>query len=150
MASRLVVFTVDERRFGLPLSLVDRVVHAVEITPVPQAPAVVVGMINFQGRIIPVFGLRERLGLPTREVQITDQLVIARTEKRTVALLTDNVAGVEDVESTAANVPGPDFVEGVVQHHETLLLICDIERFLTGDEEAALLETMTAGGVGND
>lgn len=148
-ASRLVVFTLDERRFGLPLSIVERIVHVVEITPVPQAPPVVLGVINLQGQILPVFHLRERLGLPPREMQISDQLIIARSQIRTVALLADSVVGVEEAEATAAMAPSSGFVDGVVQSLKTLLLICDIERFLTGEEQETLDAALPTGDTGD-
>ena len=49
-----VVFTLDERFYGVRLSVVARVLRAVEITPLPKAPPIVIGVINLGGRIIPV------------------------------------------------------------------------------------------------
>lgn len=144
--SRVVVFTLDQRRFGIPLNSVERIVRVVEVTPVPQAPAVIRGIINFQGLIVPVFDLRALLGLPAREIQLTDQMIIAQTPAQTVALLTDEVTGVEDAETAAASVPAPSFVEGVVTNHNTLTFICDLQRFLSGDEQAMLNAALKARG----
>ncbi|MDQ2687275.1 MAG: chemotaxis protein CheW [Armatimonadota bacterium] len=147
--SRTVVFTLDQKRFGIPLHVVERIVQVVEVTPVPQAPAVILGIINVQGLIVPVFDLRALLGLPAREIQITDQIVIARTPSQMVALLVDEVRGVEDAETTAASVPAPDFVAGVVTNHDALIFICDLQRFLSGDEQATLNAALTARGTDN-
>ena len=76
---RLVVFTLDDQRYGLPLSAVERVVPMVDITPLPKAPDIVLGVVDVQGRVIPVVNLRRRLRLPERDIALTDQLVIART-----------------------------------------------------------------------
>ncbi len=133
-ASPVVIFTLDERQFGLPLGTVERVVHMVEITSVPQAPALVRGIINFHGQTIAVYDLRERLGLPPREPEVSDLLLIAHTKSLTVALLINNVLGVEEVEPQTVAAPTPGILHGVTRSHETLLLIDDLEWLLPGVE----------------
>src|SRR5581483_884088 len=77
----LVVFTLANEKWALPASVVQRAVRAVEITPCPDAPDVVLGVINVHGRIIPVFDLRRRFGLPLRELSIDDHIIIANAQR---------------------------------------------------------------------
>jgi purine-binding chemotaxis protein CheW len=63
---QLVVFTLGQQRYGLPLSSVERAARIVEITPLPNAPEIVLGVINVQGRLMPVVNLRHRFRLPER------------------------------------------------------------------------------------
>jgi len=65
----VVVFELAGQKYALQLSAVQLVVRAVEITPLPKAPACVAGIINFQGRVVPVFNLRQRFQLPERELE---------------------------------------------------------------------------------
>jgi purine-binding chemotaxis protein CheW len=83
-----VVFTLDERRYALYLPAVERVVPAVEVTPLPNAPEVVLGVINVQGRIIPVINVRKRFGLRERDIEPNDRFILARTSRHVVALAT--------------------------------------------------------------
>ena len=76
-AHQLVVFTMDEQRYALQLAAVERVVRMVEVTPLPQAPQIVLGVINAQGRIIPVVDIRRRFRLPARDIRLSDHLLIA-------------------------------------------------------------------------
>ena len=48
-AHQLMVFTLNEQRYVVPLSAAASIVHIVEITPVPHAPEIVLGVINVQG-----------------------------------------------------------------------------------------------------
>src|SRR5258708_24469384 len=82
----LVVFTLGEQRYGLPLSSVERAVRIVEITPLPNGPDIVLGVINVQGRLIPVVNLRRRFSLPEHEVVLTDQIVVAHTDRKSTRL----------------------------------------------------------------
>ena len=142
-SSRVVVFTLDDRRYGIALSAVERVVRMVDVTPLPQAPAIVLGVVNLRGRVIPVLDLRRRFRLPERSIALADQLVIARTARRAVALAVDAATGVIEYaerQAVAARdiVPGVDYTEGVVKLADGLLLIHDLDKFLSLEEETAL------------
>ena len=139
----LVIFTLDESRFALKLAAVERVVRVVEITPLPKAPDIVLGIIDVQGGIIPVIDTRKRFRFPKRETQLNDQLIIARTAKRTVALLADDVTGVmacpkERIVEAGKVVSGMAFVEGIVKIDDGMILIHDLDAFLSLDEENRL------------
>ena len=62
---QIVVFALDEPRYALPLSAVERVVRAVEITPLPKAPEIVLGVINMQGQVVPAVDIRKRFRCST-------------------------------------------------------------------------------------
>lgn len=142
-----VLFFLDDRRYALHLGVVERVIPAVEITPLPKAPDIVLGLITIRGKIIPVFNMRRRFRLPDRETELTDHFIIADTSKRTVALPAESVSGViqifegEITESTDI-LPALDYVEGVVKLKDGLLLIHDLESFLSLEEETALDEAL--------
>jgi purine-binding chemotaxis protein CheW len=67
--TQLVVFRLDERRYALPLAAVERVVRSVTVTPLPGAPAIVLGGINVHGRVLPVLNVRRRFRMPDRDTQ---------------------------------------------------------------------------------
>jgi purine-binding chemotaxis protein CheW len=122
---------------------VERVVRMVEITPVPQTPEIVLGIINAQGRIIPVINIRKRFCLPARGPHLSDQLLIARTLKREVALVVDAVGEVVTLSSQEVVLGETilahlDYVIGMVKQHDGLILIHDLDRFLSLEEEQAL------------
>ncbi|HZL45845.1 MAG TPA: chemotaxis protein CheW [Opitutaceae bacterium] len=143
----LVVFRLDEQRYALPLAAVERIVGAVEVTPLPGAPAIVLGAIDVEGRVLPVLNLRRRFLLPEREVSPVDQFLIAWTPWRMVALVIDEAHGVIEREQSAVIssdrvVPGLEQFQGVIKLDDGLVLIHDLEKFLSLDEARALDEAM--------
>jgi purine-binding chemotaxis protein CheW len=139
----LLVFTLDEPRYALPLAAVERIVRASEITPLPKAPEIVLGVINAQGRVIPVVDMRRRFGLPTREMRLEDRFIVARTARRLVALVADEVAGVRalgplQLVNTAAALPFAGYLQGVAKLEDGLVLISDLDAFLSLDEDRLL------------
>jgi purine-binding chemotaxis protein CheW len=144
---QLVVFHLDEWRYALHLADVRRIVMVTEITPLPKAPAIVAGVVNYQGRIIPVIDIRKRFNLPARETRLSDHLVLAATSRRSVALVADAVSGVverPESEITAPDkiVPGLEYVEGVLKLDDGLILIHNLEKFLSIEEGETLEQAM--------
>jgi purine-binding chemotaxis protein CheW len=150
LMQKLVTFSLDDGRFALHAAAVLRVIRAVEITPLPNAPEIVSGILNIQGQIVPVYDIRARFHLPTREVSLSDHLIIAATEKRNIALLVDSVDDVietpeEKIVAAERILPELEYVQGVVKTQDGMILIHDLERFLSPGEERALEEAM--GGI---
>jgi Chemotaxis signal transduction protein len=138
-----VAFTLDEGHYALDLSAVERIIQTVEITLLPEAPDIVLGVINIHGKIIPVVNIRRRFRLSEKDIEPTNRLIIAHTLKRTVALVVDVVLGVietpEDRVVKADTVlPGMDYVQGVVKMEDGMILIHDLNKFLSLEEEKTL------------
>jgi len=143
----LVVFDLGDQRYGLPLATVDRVVRAVHITPLPQAPDVISGVVNVAGTVIAVANIGRRFGLREWEVGLSDQIMIAHASRRPVALLVEEVSGVlayteEDRTAARAILPSMEWIAGVVKLADGLILIHDLDNFLSLEEETQLDEAI--------
>ena len=135
--SQILVFTLDEPGYALDLSAVERVVRAVEVTPLPKAPEIVLGVID----------VRKRFGLPPRETRLNDRFIIARTPRRNVALVVDSVAGLRkladrDLAIAGQSLPFAEHLQGVTKIEDDLILIYDLDRFLSLEEERMLDEAL--------
>lgn len=143
----LIVFTLSDQRYALPLPVADRVVRMVAITPLPKAPDIVLGVVNIQGRIIPVINMRRRFHLPEREIVLTDQLVVAHTARRPVALVADAVLDViacpaQSLIAAEEVLPNIEYMEGVVKLVDGLIFIHDLDKFLSLEEENFLAHAL--------
>jgi purine-binding chemotaxis protein CheW len=148
---QLVVFALAGSDYGLHLETVERVIPTVAVTPLPKAPEIVTGIINLAGRIIPVLDIRRRFRLLAKEPGLHDHVIVARTSSRMVALQVDRVRGV--AEYPAAEViagrhiaPRAEYVAGVVKFAGGLILIHDLETFLSLEEERSLDQTLGESG----
>jgi len=145
---QMVVFTLDGRRYALRLSAVQRIVYAVDVTALPSAPEIVLGVINIEGSIVPVINIRKRFSLPDKEIGLNDHLIIATTAKRPVALLTDSVSGVVDVSpdavvSSSSILPRVDYMQGIAKLPDGMVIIHDLDTFLSLEEDRALDKAMS-------
>ncbi len=143
MSNQLVVFTLDAQHYALQLTTVQRVVRMVEVTALPRAPEIVLGVIDLRGNLIPVMSMRKRFGLPEPETSLSDQLIVADMATRTVALVVNSVTGVvertaEEVTDAERIVPGAKYVAGMTRLEGGILFIHDLNRFLSKKEQNEL------------
>jgi purine-binding chemotaxis protein CheW len=148
---QFVIFDVDRRQYGIDLSQVERAVRAVDYAPIPQALEGVVGLINYHGEVVPLLSIRMKLGRLERQVHPDDHYLIVRTARRTVALLVDGVRGT--VQLPAGSVVPPDSVlpssehiAGIVDYHGELILIHNLDRFLSPDDDQLLERAIAEHG----
>jgi purine-binding chemotaxis protein CheW len=146
------VFCFDHLRVALRLSFVERVVRAVDVAPLPDGPEIVLGVVNVEGRIIPAVNMRKRFRLPERAISVSDQFVIARTRQRSVALVTDAVSGIfeyaePEIVVAETILPGLEYIDGVVKLSDGLILIHNLDRFLSLEEAASIDSAMATSGA---
>lgn len=87
--------------------------------------------------------MRRRFCLPEREITLTDQLIIAHTARRSVGLVADAVLDViaypaENLIAAEDIIPNIEYIEGVAKLADGLILIHDLDKFLSLEEENAL------------
>ena len=144
------VFTLDEQQYALRLEAVERIVRAAAITPLPKAPDIILGILDIQGEIVPVFNIRKRFRQPEREIRPEDQFIIANARSMKVALVVDAAQSVvEDAEPgrTAKDdiLSGMEYIDGVTRTEDGLVLIHDLDKFLSFEEEKHLLQALDKG-----
>jgi purine-binding chemotaxis protein CheW len=147
--SKILIFTLDELAFALHLSNVIRVIPAMEIRELPKAPDIIKGIINVQGLIIPVVDIRKRFGHSGRKTEIDDRIIIADTGKRKVAFFADTVSDIKELESkqfvsSKKSLPFAEYITGVAKIDNEIILIHDLEEFLSLDEDMGLEEALKA------
>jgi purine-binding chemotaxis protein CheW len=142
-----VVFGLDASRIAVPLAAVERIVRAAQVTPLPFAPGMVIGVINIAGCVLPVLNVRRKFRLPEREVRPSDHFLIARTTRGAMVLVIDIAYGVVEqsaatIETSFASGTDTEHIGGALISHEGLVLIHDLDRFLSADDAHQLDEAM--------
>lgn len=145
----VLVFDLGGQRYALRCSEVRELVRAVTVVPLPRAPAIIQGIIDVRGAVVPVLDIRARFGLPSRAATHTEHLILAWAGKRLVAVRTDRALALaqlraSDVEDAAGLGTGVEYVAGVAKLPDGLVLIHDLRTFLSGTEAAALDEALAA------
>jgi purine-binding chemotaxis protein CheW len=139
----VLVFEVDGHRYGVDSRAVQEIVRAVQPARLPEAPAVVAGVINARGALVPLIDLRTRFGLTRTPVRASDVFVIVKSATRTLALIADAVNELvrvpeNSIVAVQESVPSASFLAGAALLPDGVLLLCDIELFLDQLERSLL------------
>jgi purine-binding chemotaxis protein CheW len=92
---------------------------------------------------VPVLCMRRRFGMSEREIGLHDQFLIARASSRLVALVIDEAHSVMEfapsqLDSLDKAVPGLERFHGLARLDDGMVLIHDLDKFLSADESRRL------------
>ena len=146
--TQIIIFKLGEEEFGVNILQVREIEKLDQgITRVPKAPHFVEGIINLRGEIIPIVDLRRRFGLSLPEVGLNSRVIIVEVGEAQVGMLVDAVVEVlrvpvSAIESAPTITKGVDsyFLAGVVNINERLIVLLNLERTLSPEEEKELSE----------
>lgn len=143
-SSQYVTFTLGDGEYGIEILNVQEFKGYRAVTPVPNMPPYLRGVMNLRGVIIPVFDLRVRFGLaaPLNDFTV---IVVAVVKTRTVGLVVDTVSDVIDISSSDIQET-PEFSEraptaflrGMAKTNERLVILLDLDHLVSIDTEPAL------------
>jgi purine-binding chemotaxis protein CheW len=146
-AGKYLTAAVGSEVYGIDVLKVREIIRMQKITPVPQVPNFVKGVINLRGRVIPVIDLRVRFGMKAEFTERTCIIVVQVTSEGRPVQLGAIVDSVDEVASLGKDViePTPDFgtaadtayLLGMAKIGGRVLMLLDIERVASLDRIAA-------------
>jgi len=134
---KLISVRVGEQLFALDIGVLREIRGWSTSTPLPQAPAYVLGMINLRGQVLPVLDLALRLGLAPSQPDASSVVVVAELGGRTVGLLVSAVCDIINVApdrvQAAPDLGSPGrsaFVQGVITLGDEIVTYLDLHAAL--------------------
>jgi len=155
---QLVGFRIGEEEFGVDILMVQEIIRLPVITPIPNAPRFILGMINLRGLVIPIIDLRQRLRINGKSPGETERMIrilILEMDSHQTGFIVDSVSEVMHV-PTAEIEPPPHllslsidarYIEGVIKLANRLLILLDFTQILRPQEQRELNEM---GDIGTE
>ena len=116
------------------------------ITPVPNTPEFISGVINLRGLVIPVMELRLKFGMEV--VEYTDQtcIIVVQTQGNKIGIIVDRVSevtnftseNIEDAPSFGEIEIDIEYIRGIGKADDKIKVLLDIDKVLSAEEIAAL------------
>lgn len=135
-ASRsLVGFSVGGIRYAVPIKYVREITNPMGITPLPNAPPVVVGVADHRGEVVTVVDLRVHFGLPRADDRSRQKWILLQIAEP-LGLVVDSVTEVFGTEGERLREPPQvsrieqQGLLGVISHDKVLVFVIDVERFV--------------------
>ncbi len=142
--SQFLAFRLGEEEYGLEILRVQEIKGYSKITPLPNTPLEIKGVMNLRGSVVPVIDLRTRLGMCEAEYTVFTVIIVVTVETKIVGLVVDAVSDVLNVEPEVV-VPAPDlgaevdvsFLTGIARTGDRLVSLLSIDK-LVGSASVAL------------
>ena len=139
--TQYVVFSINQQVFGIEIFKIKEVLSYRKITPLPQVTGFIKGIINLRGAIIPVFDLREKFNLPTREYTPFHVIMVVEIAGRMMGVIVDEITDVfeileEELQATE-NLPpniSREYLKGVGKKDDDMIILLDINHLLSAKE----------------
>jgi purine-binding chemotaxis protein CheW len=143
--SQYLTFTLGQEEFGVEILKVQEIKGYSAITPIPNTPAYLKGVMNLHGTIIPVVDLRAKFSMAQAEYNQFTVIIVVTVGSKIMGLVVDAVSDVlniprtdiQDTPDFGAQVDA-EFINGVAKAGEKLVVLLDIDKVLSGEELAAL------------
>jgi len=137
--AQYLTFRLGDEEYGLEILKVQEIRSYSAITPLPNTPRAVRGVMNLRGQIIAVVDLRLTLGMPETTYNRFAVVIVVSIAGKVVGLLADAVSDVLTLARTDVQPP-PDFgapiearlISGMAKAGEKLVILLDVERLLDG------------------
>jgi purine-binding chemotaxis protein CheW len=142
----LVVFSIAQEFYAAPIFQVREVIKLPKTIKIPQSPHFVEGVMNIRGKVIPVINLKKRLNLSHDEVDEKARVMIVELTSQNAGLIVDQVSEVVritpcDIKEAPkmTSVIDNQYIKGVVYHKDRMLILLDLNRIFSSDEQEDLL-----------
>jgi purine-binding chemotaxis protein CheW len=140
---QLVSFLLSGEEYGVEVLKVREIIRMPTITHMPNTPHYVEGIINLRGKVIPIISMRKRFNLMESENNNQTRIIIMDVAGMLNGFIVDAVSEVIRIHNSEIQPPpsmilsegiGQEFITGVINHAERLLIVMDVDRMFTENE----------------
>ena len=134
-------FTLGKEEYGVEILKVQEIRGYSAVTPIPNTPHYIKGVMNLRGTIIPVLDLRAKLGMAEADYNQFTVIIVVAVGQAVKGLIVDSVSDVLNI--AAGDIQGPpDFgadvnvrlIQGLAKTGQKLVALLDIDRVIGGED----------------
>ena len=136
-ARQFLTFTLGHQDYAIEILKVQEIRGYSAITPIPNSPGWMKGVMNLRGTVVPVVGLREKFGLDPMDYTKFTVIIVVTVGKRVVGVVVDGVSDVLDLPASSIEPPpelgsavDTSFMTGIANQADQLIALLDIEAAL--------------------
>ena len=146
---KFLTFVLSKEEYGIEILKVREIIGVIGITPVPQTPDYLKGVINLRGKVIPIIDLRLKFSMPEDEYTQETCIIVVEVNNAQIGVVVDKVSEVIDIKSKDLE-ENPQFGQGIDTNFifglgkvkEKIIILLDIDKVLSS-EESEMIDQIT-------
>jgi purine-binding chemotaxis protein CheW len=138
---KFLTFVLNNEEYGIEILKVREIIGVIGITPVPQTPDYLKGVINLRGKVIPVIDLRLKFSMTEEEHKQETCIIVVEVNNAPIGVVVDNVSEVLDIKSEEVeDTPqfgheiDTSFIMGLGKAKEKIIILLVIDKVLSTEE----------------
>ncbi len=144
-SSQYLTFLLGAEQYGVEILKVQEIKGYSAITPIPNTPGYVKGVINLRGTVVPVVCLRAKFSMEQAEFNKFTVIIVVTVGTKVAGLVVDGVSDVLDIPASETRA-APDlgaqvdtrFISGMATVGDRMTVLLDIDRLMSEDEWAGV------------
>lgn len=142
---KVLVFSINGEYYATDIMEVERILGYEETTKLPDSPDFVDGVINHEGKILPVISLTKRFNLPNKEIGEETKVIVTKQERGKIGVIVDAVSEVKDILVDEIE-PAPEvvggisrrYIKGLIKIDKNIIIFLNLGSILTEEEKEQL------------
>jgi purine-binding chemotaxis protein CheW len=142
----IIAFRLNDQEFCVKTTSIREIRGWAAATPIPHAPADVVGVMNLRGAVIPIIDLALKLGMKGIAPTERSAIVVAEINGAAMGLVVDSVSDILTIDAALLqpvpnmNVPGgTGYSDGIIAQHDSMICFLNLERMFEQSSEGDLV-----------
>ena len=139
--NQFLTFRLAEEDFGVEILRVQEIKKFSNITPIPNTPSYIRGVINLRGTVVPIIDLRTKFNMPQADYNQYSVVIVVNVGSRVMGLVVDAVSDVLNVGNDDYE-PAPSlggdvdtsFITGLAKTGERLITLLNIDNLVRLDD----------------
>jgi len=139
---KILIFGLNDELFATDIMDVERILGYEVPTKIPDAPDYVVGVINYQGSILPVISLSKKFNLSAKAIDEDTKIVVAKQKDEKIGVNVENVSEVRDIDRVNIETPptvvsgiSKRYMNGIIKLDNKIILFLNLSNILTEEEK---------------
>jgi purine-binding chemotaxis protein CheW len=143
---KILIFSINNEYYATDIMEVERILGYEAPTKIPDSPSFVEGVINYEGKILPVISLSKRFNLLAGQNEKNDlKIIVAKENERKIGIIVDVVSEVRNISTDSIENPpevvsgiSSRYIKGLIKIDKQIIIFLNISSILTDDEKKML------------
>lgn len=142
---KVLIFSINDEFYATDIMEVERILESQEATKLPDAPEFILGVINYEGGILPILSISKKFKFPETENTSNTKIIVAKQDENKIGIIVDLVSEVKDInESSIEKSPeivsgiSKRYIKGLIKIDKKIVIFLNLGAILTDHQKAAI------------
>lgn len=143
--NKILIFGLSNEKYATNITEVERILGYVEPTVLPETPAFVKGVIDYEDSILPIISLTNKFNLGEEEISETTKIIVVKRKEKKFGVIVDNVYEVTDINNgnieetpEITNAVERKYISGLMKLDNHIVILLDLDRILSSEDEDSI------------